>query len=45
VVGALSADGRQDVISPVEHGRYLAEHIPVARLVEFEGADHWAVGT
>ena len=32
---------RGDVISPVEHGRYLAEHIAGARLVEFEGADHW----
>ncbi len=30
-----------DVIAAVEHGRYLAEHIPGARLVEFEGADHW----
>jgi class 3 adenylate cyclase len=32
---------REDVISPVEHGRYLAEHIAGARLVEFEGQDHW----
>jgi class 3 adenylate cyclase len=32
---------RQDLISAVEQGRYLAEHIPGARLVEFEGADHW----
>ena len=24
----------------VEHGRYLAEHIPGARLVEFDGSDH-----
>ena len=30
-----------DVISPIEHGRYLSEHIPGARLVEFEGSDHW----
>jgi pimeloyl-ACP methyl ester carboxylesterase len=49
VRGALSAISaptlvlhrRQDVIAAVEHGRYLAEHIPGARLVEFEGADHW----
>ena len=26
-----------DVIAAVEHGRYLAEHIPGARLVEFRG--------
>jgi pimeloyl-ACP methyl ester carboxylesterase/class 3 adenylate cyclase len=32
---------RQDLISAVGHGRYLAEHIPGARLVEFDGADHW----
>ncbi|MGH8945026.1 MAG: adenylate/guanylate cyclase domain-containing protein [Acidimicrobiia bacterium] len=25
---------------PVEHGRYLAEHIPEALLVEVEGSDH-----
>ena len=25
---------------PVEHGRYLAEHIPNARLVELPGSDH-----
>ncbi|HSO53729.1 MAG TPA: alpha/beta hydrolase [Actinomycetes bacterium] len=24
---------------PIEHGRYLAEHIPNARLVELPGAD------
>jgi class 3 adenylate cyclase len=49
VRGALSAISaptlvlhrREDVISAVEHGRYLAQHISGARLVEFEGADHW----
>jgi class 3 adenylate cyclase len=49
VRGALSAISaptlvlhrRQDVISTVEHGRYLAEHIAGARLVEFAGRDHW----
>jgi class 3 adenylate cyclase len=25
---------------PIEHGRYLAQHIPNARLVELPGADH-----
>jgi hypothetical protein len=30
---------------PVEHGRYLAEQIPVARYVELPGADHfWFAG-
>jgi class 3 adenylate cyclase len=46
VLSAISAPTlilhrRRDVISAVEHGRYLAEHIPGARLVEFEGTDHW----
>ncbi len=26
---------------PVEHGRYYAERIPGARMVELEGRDHW----
>ena len=29
-----------DRFAPVEHGRYLAQHIPGARYVELEGADH-----
>jgi class 3 adenylate cyclase len=29
-----------DEVVKVEHGRYLAEHIPGARLVELPGADH-----
>jgi class 3 adenylate cyclase len=29
-----------DVFSPVEQSRYLAEHIPGARFVEFPGQDH-----
>ena len=29
-----------DVSSPVEHGRYLAAHIPNAHLVEVPGSDH-----
>jgi pimeloyl-ACP methyl ester carboxylesterase len=29
-----------DVFAPVEHGRYLASHIPGARYVELPGSDH-----
>ena len=49
VRGALSAISaptlilhrREDRMVEVGHGRYLAEHIPGARLMEFDGADHW----
>jgi len=30
-----------DPLVSVEHGRYVAEHVPGARLVELPGADHW----
>jgi len=30
-----------DVLVAVQQGRYLAEHIPGARLIEFSGRDHW----
>jgi pimeloyl-ACP methyl ester carboxylesterase len=30
-----------DQLVPVGHGRYLAEHIPGAKYVELDGADHW----
>jgi pimeloyl-ACP methyl ester carboxylesterase len=30
-----------DRVIPVEAGRYLAEHIPEAKLVEFPGSDHY----
>jgi class 3 adenylate cyclase/pimeloyl-ACP methyl ester carboxylesterase len=30
-----------DQISTIEQARYLVQHIPDARLVEFPGADHW----
>ena len=47
--GALSAVSaptlilhrRDDVIAPLGGARYLAEQIPDARLVVFEGRDHW----
>jgi class 3 adenylate cyclase len=32
---------RDDVIVPLGSARYLAEHVPDARLVVFEGGDHW----
>jgi class 3 adenylate cyclase/pimeloyl-ACP methyl ester carboxylesterase len=32
---------RRDDWIPIEHGRYYAEHIPGARMVELEGPDHW----
>jgi len=38
-VPTLVLHRRDDKIS-VRHGRYLAEHIPGARFVEFAGADH-----
>jgi pimeloyl-ACP methyl ester carboxylesterase/class 3 adenylate cyclase len=31
----------QDALIDVEHSRYLAQHISGARLVEFNGSDHW----
>lgn len=30
-----------DRVTPVEGARYLADHLPNARLVELPGADHW----
>ena len=30
-----------DPLVGIEHGRYLAERIPDARIVELPGADHW----
>jgi len=30
-----------DKVAPIEAGRYLAEHIPDARLLELDSADHW----
>jgi class 3 adenylate cyclase len=46
VVSSISAPTlilhrRGDVLIEVEHARYLAQHIPGARLVEFDGEDHW----
>lgn len=30
-----------DRLAPIEGGRYFAEHIPGARLIEYPSADHW----
>jgi class 3 adenylate cyclase len=40
-VPTLVLHRRQDALIDVEHSRYLAQHIPGARLVEFNGQDHW----
>ena len=36
----LVLHGTADTNVPIEHGERLAERIPGARLVRFEGADH-----
>jgi hypothetical protein len=35
-----------DALVPADHGRYIADHIPGARFVEFDGIDHfpWSHG-
>jgi class 3 adenylate cyclase/pimeloyl-ACP methyl ester carboxylesterase len=38
-VPTLVMHNRDNTACPVEHGRYLAAHIPGARLVEFSGTD------
>src|SRR5690349_16906897 len=30
-----------DKVAPIEAGRYFAEHIPGARILELDSADHW----
>jgi class 3 adenylate cyclase len=37
----LVLHNRHDRLAPIEDGRWLAEHIPGARLVEFDGGDHF----
>jgi class 3 adenylate cyclase/pimeloyl-ACP methyl ester carboxylesterase len=39
-IPTLVVHNAEDLMVPVEHGRYLAEHIPGARYVELPGADH-----
>jgi class 3 adenylate cyclase len=43
-VPTLILHGAEDKIVPPEVGRYVAEHIPSARLVEIQGVGHLAVG-
>jgi len=40
-VPVLVAHRAEDQLVRVEHGRYLAEHIPGAKYVELDGGDHW----
>src|SRR5437660_5330582 len=40
-VPTLVIHARGDRIAPIEAGRYLAEHIPNARLLELDSKDHW----
>ena len=40
-VPTLVINRKEDQLVRVEHGRYLAEHIPGARYLELEGGDHW----
>jgi class 3 adenylate cyclase len=42
-VPTLVIHNRDNVFVRVGHGRYLAEHIPGARLVELDSADHWPI--
>ena len=40
MVPTLVLHRADDVVTPVAHGRYVAEHIPGAQLVVLDGADH-----
>jgi pimeloyl-ACP methyl ester carboxylesterase/DNA-binding CsgD family transcriptional regulator len=40
-VPTLIIHARGDKIAPIEAGRYFAEHIPNARLLELKSDDHW----
>jgi class 3 adenylate cyclase len=42
-VPTLVMHASEFALLPAEHGRYLAEHIPGARFVEFQSPDMWAV--
>ena len=40
-VPTLIIHARGDRIAPIEAGRYLADHIPNARLLQLDSDDHW----
>lgn len=40
-VPTLVIHAKGDMVAPIEAGRYFAEHIPGARLVELDSIDHW----
>jgi len=40
-VPTLIVHARGDRVAPIEAGRYLAEHIPGAKLLELDSIDHW----
>ncbi|TMD37265.1 MAG: alpha/beta fold hydrolase [Chloroflexi bacterium] len=40
-VPTLVIHARGDRIAPIEAGRYLADHIPNARFLQLDSADHW----
>ena len=40
-VPTLIVHARGDRVAPIEAGRYFAEHIPGAVLLELDSADHW----
>jgi len=40
-VPTLVIHSTRDKVAPIEAGRYFAEHIPGARLVELDSPDHW----
>ena len=40
-VPTLVIHAKRDKVAPIEAGRYFAEHIPGARLLELDSDDHW----
>ena len=40
-VPTLVIHARRDKVAPIEAGRYFAEHIPGARMLELDSIDHW----
>src|SRR5207244_895029 len=40
-VPTLVIHANRDKVAPIEAGRYFAEHIPGARMLELDSIDHW----